>query len=88
VDALGISFRTTQLTSTAKTNTLALVSFTAAFVIPIAGLVLGVLARQQLSSPGNLETGRGLARWAMLIGALGTLFQVAFSALNGAPIGG
>lgn len=87
----------TQLTSTAKTNTLALVGFIAAFVIPIAGLVLGVLARQQLSSPGNLETGRGLARWAMLIGALGTLFQVAFflvwltlivSALNGASIGG
>ncbi|MDO8382773.1 MAG: DUF4190 domain-containing protein [Microbacterium sp.] len=68
----------TQLAAPAKTNTLALVGFIAAFVIPIAGLVLGILARRQLSAPGNAETGKGLARWAVFIGALGTLFQAIF----------
>ena len=62
----------------AKTNTLALIGFIAAFVIPVAGLVLGILARRQLSVPGNPETGKGLARWAVFIGALGTAFQVIF----------
>ena len=55
-----------------RTNTLALVGFIAAFVVPIAGLVLGILARNQLQRPGNVETGSGLARWAMILGALGT----------------
>ncbi|MGN8552487.1 UNVERIFIED_CONTAM: DUF4190 domain-containing protein [Microbacterium sp. SLM126] len=62
----------------AKTNTLALVGFIAAFVIPIAGLVIGIVARRQLDAPGNLESGRGFARWAMIIGTLGVVFQVAF----------
>ena len=54
----------------------------AAFVIPIAGLVLGILARRQLSIPGNPETEKGLARWGVFIGALGTLFQVVFSCVS------
>lgn len=86
----------TELVGAAKTNTLALVGFIAAFVIPIAGLVLGILARGQLSTPGNLETGSGLARWAMVIGALGTVFQLVFfivwaslfaTALSNSPLG-
>lgn len=85
-----------QIAGTTKTNTLALVGFIAAFVIPLAGLILGVLARRQLSTPGNPETGRGLARWAMVIGALGMVFQLIFfivwaslffSALSNSPIG-
>ena len=62
----------------AKTNTLALVGFIAAFVIPLAGLVIGIVARSQLDAPGNVETGRGFARWAMVLGSLGVLFQVVF----------
>ncbi|MBB2976241.1 hypothetical protein FHX49_001815 [Microbacterium endophyticum] len=86
----------TEITGTTKTNTLALVDFIAAFVIPLVGLILGILARRQLSTPGNPETGRGLARWAMVIGALGTIFQLAFfivwlsmlfTLLNGHTIG-
>lgn len=86
-----------QVATPAKTNTLALIGFIAAFVIPIAGLVLGILARRQLSIPGNPETGKGLARWAVFIGALGTLFQVIFfivwlslviNAISNAPLGG
>jgi hypothetical protein len=61
-----------------RTNTLALVGFIAAFVVPIAGLVLGILARNQLARPGNVETGRGLARWAMIVGALGSAAMLLF----------
>ncbi|MBK4347302.1 DUF4190 domain-containing protein [Lacisediminihabitans changchengi] len=68
----------TQLTAPAKTNTLALVGFIAAFMIPVVGVVLGAIARRQLSFPGTHESGRGLARWAMIIGILGTLAQVSF----------
>lgn len=87
----------TQPVLPARTNTLALVGFLAAFVIPLAGLVLGVLARRELSAPGNVETGRGLARWATTIGVLGTLLQIAFviiwlslvtAALNNGPLVG
>jgi hypothetical protein len=68
----------TQLAGTAKINTSALVGFIAAFVIPLVGLILGIVARGQLSTPGNFETGRGFARWAMVIGAIGTAFQLTF----------
>jgi Domain of unknown function (DUF4190) len=44
--------------------------------IPVVGVVLGVMARKQLDVSG--ESGRGLARAAVIIGILGTLFQLAF----------
>ncbi|APH44469.1 hypothetical protein BMW26_05450 [Microbacterium sp. 1.5R] len=68
----------TQYAAQAKTNLLALVGFIAAFVIPLAGVILSIFARRQLDAPGNTESGRGLARWAMVIGILGTLAQVTF----------
>lgn len=68
----------TQIAAPPRTNTLALVGFIGAFLIPIAGLVLGVMATRQLRVPGTLETGRGLARWAIAIGLLGSLFQAGF----------
>jgi len=68
----------TQIPASAKVNTLALVAFIAAFVIPLAGLILSFFARRQLDTLGNAESGRGLARWAMVIGILGTLLQLAF----------
>ena len=86
----------TTATTSPRTNTLSLVGFIAAFMIPIAGLVLGVLALRQLRTPGNIESGAGLARWAMVIGILGTLVQVIFfivwftlffSAFNGQSFG-
>ncbi|MFS0793791.1 DUF4190 domain-containing protein [Microbacterium sp. 1P10AE] len=61
-----------------RTNTLALVGFIAAFIVPIAGLVLGIIARNQLKRPGNVETGTGLARWAMILGALGSAATLVF----------
>ncbi|MGZ0211649.1 MAG: DUF4190 domain-containing protein [Actinomycetales bacterium] len=59
-----------------RTNTLALVGFIASFMIPVVGIVLGAIGRKQITSSG--ESGRGLARAAIIIGMLGTLIQVAF----------
>ncbi len=61
-----------------KTNNLALVGFIIAFVIPVAGLVIGIVARKQLDQPNNIESGRGFARWAMIVGMLGVLVQIWF----------
>jgi hypothetical protein len=68
----------TDAIAASRTNMLALVGFIAAFMIPVAGLVLGIVATNQLNRPGNPETGRGFARWAMILGALGTLGQLIF----------
>ncbi|GHD83843.1 uncharacterized protein DUF4190 [Salinibacterium amurskyense] len=62
-----------------RTNTLALIGFIAAFMIPIVGVVLGAMGRKQITSSG--ESGRGLARAAIIIGIAGTLFQVVFFAV-------
>ncbi len=59
-----------------KTNTLALVGFIASFMIPIVGIVLGAMAQRQIAI--TQEGGRGLARAAVIFGALGTTFQVVF----------
>ncbi|SEH85456.1 MULTISPECIES: DUF4190 domain-containing protein [unclassified Leifsonia] len=61
---------------TQKINTIALVGFIAAFMVPIAGIVLGIIGLQQTRTSG--EGGRGLARAAVLIGSLFTLFGVVF----------
>lgn len=68
----------TQYAASARTNQLALIGFIAAFLIPPAGVILSVLARRQLDAPGNSESGRGLARWAMVVGVLGTFAQIGF----------
>ncbi|MDR2322295.1 MAG: DUF4190 domain-containing protein [Microbacterium sp.] len=59
----------------AKTNTVALVSFICAFVVPVAGLVLGIIAVRQLRGNATGEGGAGLARWAMIIGSVGICGQ-------------
>lgn len=83
-------------TTAPRTNLLALIGFIAAFVMPTAGLILGVFALRQLRMPGNTESGAGLARWALVIGAIGTVFTVLFfivwvtlffSAWSGQPLG-
>ncbi|NKY38196.1 DUF4190 domain-containing protein [Cellulomonas septica] len=61
-----------------RTSTFAIVAFIAAFMIPVAGIVLGVLARRQLSAPGSTEDGAGLARWAVVVGIAGTVLQTLF----------
>jgi hypothetical protein len=61
---------------TPKINTIALVGFIAAFMVPIAGIVLGIIGLNQTRASG--EGGRGLARAAVIIGSLFTLFGVVF----------
>ncbi|MER3387769.1 MAG: DUF4190 domain-containing protein [Microcella pacifica] len=59
-----------------RTNTLALVGFIASFMLPIVGIVLGVMARRQIAV--THEGGRGLATAALIIGIVGTTVQVIF----------
>lgn len=86
----------TSPTTAPRTNMLALIGFIAAFVIPVAGIILGAFALGQLRVPGNTESGAGLARWALVIGSVLTAFCVLFfilwaalffSALTGQPLG-
>ncbi|MDO9590208.1 MAG: DUF4190 domain-containing protein [Microcella sp.] len=55
---------------------MALVGFIASFMIPVVGIVLGIMAKRQIAV--SHEGGRGLARAAVIIGAVGTTFQVIF----------
>lgn len=59
-----------------RTNTLALVGFIASFMLPVVGIVLGVMARRQIAVSN--EAGHGLALAAVIIGVAGTTFQVIF----------
>ncbi len=59
-----------------RTNMLALVGFIGSFMLPIVGIVLGVMARRQIAV--TYEGGRGLATAAVIIGVVGTTFQVIF----------
>lgn len=72
-------------------------AFVAAFLIPVAGIVLGAMARRQLSTPGTMEEGAGLARWAVVVGIVGTVLQTLFfivwlvlfvTAVSQGPLGG
>ena len=80
----------TSPTTVPRTYMLALIGFIAAFVMP------GVFALRQLRIPGNTESGAGLARWALVIGAIGTVLTALFfivwvtlflSAWTGQPLG-
>jgi len=57
-----------------RTSTLSILAFVAAFVVSVAGIVLGVIALVQLRGSG--ESGRALAVAAIVIGVLVTEFFV------------
>ena len=61
-----------------KTNVLAIIAFVAAFVVPIAAIVLGHISVSQLRTSG--EQGRGLAIAGLVVGyvftAIGVLFFI------------
>ena len=59
----------------ARTNTLAIVSLVAAFVAPLIGLVLGLVARGQVRRSG--ENGRGLATAAIVLGSVFSAIWIA-----------
>jgi len=55
-----------------RTNTLSILAVVAAFVVSVAGVVLGIIALVQIRRTG--ESGRGLAIAAIVIGVLVTAF--------------
>ena len=55
---------------------MALIGFIGAFVIPVVGIVLGVIGLNQTRV--TREGGRGLARAAVVLGSVFTLLQVGF----------
>lgn len=58
----------------AKTNTLAIVGFVLAFVINIAGVIVSIVALNQIKQTG--EKGRGLAIAGIIIGALSLIIGI------------
>lgn len=55
---------------------MAIIAFAASFLIPVAGIVLGVLALRETARTG--EPGRGLARAGLVIGVVYSVLQVGF----------
>jgi hypothetical protein len=58
-------------------NTLAILSLVFAFCSPLAGLVLGIIARKQIAGSG--ERGDGLALAGIIVGAVCTLGTAAWT---------
>ncbi|MEJ5944108.1 DUF4190 domain-containing protein [Pseudokineococcus basanitobsidens] len=71
-------------TSTAATNTKAVVALPLAFSFSLLGLVFGILALREIGRTG--EGGRGFAITAVVLGALNLLFVVLFLGLFAAGI--
>ena len=69
----------TTTSAPARTNVFAIIGFICAFLIPVVGIVFGALALRQISD--TREAGRGLARWAIGLGLIGTIAQVTFFAV-------
>lgn len=55
---------------------MAIISLVAAFVAPVAGLILGIVAQRQIAQTG--EDGAGLAKAGAIIGGVLTAFGVLF----------
>jgi uncharacterized membrane protein len=55
-------------------NTLAILAIVAAYPLPVVGIVLGIIARQQLRTRG--ERGAGLALAAIIVGVLFSIMDV------------
>jgi hypothetical protein len=66
------------VTQAAPTNTLAIITLIAAFVLPIAGIITGHIALKQLKTSG--ESGHALAKWGLILSyifvGLGVLFAI------------
>jgi peptidyl-prolyl cis-trans isomerase B (cyclophilin B) len=69
-----------------KTNTLAIVGFVLAFFFSIVGSILGIIALDQIKKSNGVESGRGLAIAAIVIGIL-PVFIICLLSLLGPAIG-
>jgi hypothetical protein len=62
------------------TNTLAIIGFVAAFLCGIAGIVMGIIAMNQIKQSG--QKGQGLAIAAIAVGALNIVLSIAIASGN------
>ena len=78
------------VTQAAPTNTLAIITIIAAFVLPIAGIITGHIALKQLKTSG--ESGHALAKWGLILSYIFVglavigfiIWMIAFAALMAA----
>ena len=59
-----------------QTNTMAILALVMAFIFPVAGLILGILARKQIARTG--EEGSGLALAGIIVGGFFTAIFALF----------
>ncbi|MCU1514184.1 MAG: hypothetical protein JWO10_1274 [Microbacteriaceae bacterium] len=59
-----------------KTNTLSIIALIAAFVVPLAGIIIGHIALGQIKRTG--EAGHGLALWGTILGYVFTGLYILF----------
>lgn len=71
--------------NSAKTNTLAIVAFVLAFVCSIAGLVCGIISRNQIKQTG--EGGGGLALAAIIISSISIVIAIIYVIVVVAAVG-
>jgi hypothetical protein len=62
-----------------KANRLAVFALFCAFVVPVLGIVFGLVALDEISDADGRERGEGLAKWAVGLGALWLVLAVAFA---------
>ncbi|HVC06016.1 MAG TPA: DUF4190 domain-containing protein [Solirubrobacterales bacterium] len=62
---------------TGKANRLAVTALICAFVLPILGIVFGVMALDEISESEDTERGEGTAKWAIGLGVFYLLCGVA-----------
>lgn len=63
-----------EVTSPKQTSTIAIVAIILAIVVPIAGVVVGVIARRQVARTG--EGGRGLSTAAIIVGVVLSILTI------------
>lgn len=72
-----------------KTNVLAIIALIAAFVFPLAGIIVGHIALSQIKRTG--EGGHGLALWGTILGyvfsAAWIIFWIAYFAIFALALG-
>jgi hypothetical protein len=63
-----------------KTNVLAIIAIIGAFVVPLAGIIVGFIALGQIKKTG--EAGHGLALAGVILGFVFTIFYVIIIAVS------
>jgi len=64
-----------------QTSNLAVVAFIATWIIPVVGIVLGFVARNEIDKSGGKLGGRGLATAAIVLGWVGIIAYIWFFAV-------